>query len=65
MKKLCKDCKHCDRGYVSFCERTKYRDKVNGERGESASTERCLPWLGAILFNMCGKTGRFFERKEA
>ena len=66
-EKLCKDCIHCD-GHPSGmpdCLRTKYRDKVNNSAMEGCRTERCLPWLGAVMTNMCGKTGRFFKRKEA
>jgi hypothetical protein len=62
--KLCKECKYCDEhpsGNFADCIRTKCRDKVNNRAMESCGTERLLSWPAAILTNMCGKTGRFFE----
>lgn len=61
--KLCKDCKHCDYGYLSTCDLV----PLNGATGQPrhyCGVERSLPWIVAVFMGMCGQTGRYFVKKS-
>ena len=67
--KLCKDCKHFlnDKKGFEKCNKKVGNDLVTGEPISNViycSSHRKFDWLGAILSNACGKSGRWFEPKE-
>jgi hypothetical protein len=59
--KFCEDCKHCY-GWLPYCDRVKVNPATK-EREHGCITERCLPWLFAVIMGMCGVSGRFFEKE--
>lgn len=67
--KLCKDCKHISNTdiYYPRCNRPGGYEFVHGElqlMDSYCCNERSTGWLQTRLQGVCGKEGRYFERKE-
>ena len=67
--KLCKMCKHhYETSYSSWCERNKKMNLVTGQtelNGFLCDDERSHGYVKSILYNTCGKHGRFFELEDS
>jgi len=67
--KLCKDCKWSGSGGgMGFnnlkCHYSRNISPATGHPEFSCETHRTLSWLQAVLMGMCGRSGRWFEKKE-